>query len=129
VKSRRPWFALYLVLGAAGCQALAPGAGQQLTRSGGGPPGQQVATRDDDTFSGRLATGTQAMTASVRQPLDPNYWKAQSAVKAKQKAQKKKQLDAQRRNQPRSPLTAWLFPEPKRPRTLSEWLTQERPDS
>jgi hypothetical protein len=129
VKSPRSWFALVAMLGAAGCQAIAPAADQQLTRSGAGQSGQQVVSRDDDTFSGRLKTETQAMTAATRQQLDPNYWKSQGAAKAKQKELKKKQLAAQRSKQPRSRLASWLFPEPKKPQTLSEWLTQERPDA
>ena len=89
--------------------------------------GGEVAARDDDTLSGRLNTGTKQMTAAVTRPLDRSFWV--SPNKAAEKQQQAAAAKRRKQQQPRSPLMSWLFPEPKQPRTLSEWLSQERPES
>jgi hypothetical protein len=108
---------------------LAPTGSQTLAGSRDGS--DQIVARDDDTFTGRLETGTRQLTETVSKPLDPTYWQQE-----RQKSQAKKRLKQQQqaaaekqRKKPRSGFMAWMFPEPKQPRTLSEWLSQDRPDS
>lgn len=115
----------------AGCRPLEPTGSQPWSLTSRGPDGQPLA-RDDDTFSGRLATSTRQVTDTVSKPLDPTYWqqKQQQAQQAKRQKQKQADLAKNRKpTQPRSRLMTWLFPEPKKPRTLSEWLSQDRPES
>lgn len=91
-----------------------------------------VEARDDDTFTGRLKTGTMQFTESASKPFDPTYWQQRQQEKAvaKQREQQQQAAGAKRRKPAqRSAFMAWLFPEPKHPRTLSEWLSQERPES
>jgi hypothetical protein len=121
----------FLTLTLAGCQPLSPTGSQPWTLSSRGPDGQPL-LRDDDTFAGRLATSTRQVTETVSKPFDPTYWqqRQQQAQEAKRQKEKQEALAKKRQaQQPRSRLMAWLFPEPKKPRTLSEWLSQERPES
>jgi ABC-type sugar transport system substrate-binding protein len=120
-----------LALAVAGCQPLAPIASQPLAQSSHAADGQ-LAPRDDDTFFGRLTSSTRQAAETVSKPLDPTYWQQKQQQSQLAKQQKKKQeAQAKRRKvqPPRSAFMEWLFPEPKKPRTLSEWLSQERPEA
>ena len=79
-----------------------------------------------------MATGTRHITESATKPFDPAH-RQQEQLKAqavkKQKQQQQAMAKRRKQQQPQSPLKAWLFPEPKQPRTLSEWLSQDRPGS
>jgi hypothetical protein len=132
VKLLRLSSALTLVaLAFVGCQPLAPMSSQPLLQSSLGPDGQ-VLPRDDDSFAGRLATSTRQVTETLSKPFDPTYWqqKQQQSQTAKRQKQQQAALAKRRKAQhPQSRLMAWLFPEPKKARTLSEWLSQDRPES
>ena len=128
--SRSPLALALLGVFLAGCQPLSPTGSQSLANARTGAQ-DQVVTRDDDTFTGRLETGTRQLTEKVSKPLDPNYWQQerQKSQAAKRLKQQQEAAAKQRRKPPRSAFMAWLFPEPKQPRTLSEWLSQDRPAS
>jgi hypothetical protein len=125
----RPWFTVCLLaplLG--GCQPLTPGS----SRSSPLASSRDAAPHDDDTFKGRLASTTRQVTDTVTKPFDPAYQKKsqqEAELKKRQKQQQEAVAKKRKAQQPRSPLMAWLFPEPKTPRTLTEWLSQERPES
>lgn len=112
----------------AGCQTLTPADPQSLNASRGGDD-EATVTRDDDTFTGRLETSTRQLTETVSKPLDPTYWQQERQKSQAKKRLKQQQAAAAKKRQKRSPFMTWLFPEPKQPRTLSEWLSQDRPDS
>ena len=65
----------------------------------------------------------------MSKPLDPTYWQQERQKSQAKKRLKQQQAAAVKKRQKRSPFMNWLFPEPKQPRTLSEWLSQDRPDS
>jgi len=120
-----PCGAILLALALGGCQAVSPGSSQQLVGTQR-PPADEVVARDDDTFRGRLTTGTREISATVAKPFDPTYWQEKQV----ERQVKKKQLAAAAKQRPapkRSALSKWLFPEPKKPQTLSQWLAQDRP--
>lgn len=128
--SRYSWILPLAMLVCCGCQPLAPGTSQQLVRSG--PTDDMVDARDDDSFSGRFKTGATQLTEAATKPLDPTYWQQRQQEKAiAKKREQQQQAAAAKRRKPaqKSAFMAWLFPEPKQPRTLSEWLSQERPES
>jgi hypothetical protein len=124
----RPWFAVCLLAPLlCGCQPLTPAGSQSSPLAS-----QAAAAHDDDTFQGRLASTTRQVTDTVSKPFDPAYQKQKqqdAELKKRQKQQQEAAVKRRKAQQPRSPLMAWLFPEPKTPRTLSEWLSQERPES
>lgn len=114
-------FALLVVTAlTAGCQPLSPSASQSLATPAG--LGGDIEPRDDDTFTGRLKTSTRQMTGGTTDRQE-----AQQKALAKERV--KQQQAAAKRAKPKSGLSSWLFPEPKQPRTLSEWLSQDRPAS
>lgn len=127
VNCSRSFLALPLLgLALAGCQALSPADSQSLAARGGE---EKTVTRDDDTFTGRLETSTRQLTETVSKPLDPTYWQQERQKSQAAKRLKQQQAAAAKKRQKRSAFMNWLFPEPKQPRTLSEWLSQDRPDN
>lgn len=76
---------------------------------------------------GRLDTSTKKMAAAVTHPLEPKPSQAQAKARATANDKHKRATAAKRRKpRERSPFMAWLFPEPKEPVTLKEWLSQDR---
>jgi len=122
--SRTTFTLLVLAPLVAGCQPLSPGASQSLATPAG--LGGDIEPRDDDTFTGRLKTSTKQMATATTKPFDRQDAQQKSLAKERQRQQ---QAAAKQRAKPKSGLTSWLFPEPKQPRTLSEWLSQDRPAS
>jgi len=118
--------ALLLFGSVVGCGTLSPGSSGQLTASGK-PSAQEPMTRDDDTFRGRLETTTRQMTTAVSQPFDPTYWQQKQAERQARKKQQERLAAQANKNKKPSALSKWLFPEPRRPQTISEWLAQDRP--
>ncbi len=106
-----------------GCQPLSLGSNKEIAAKHTAEQ-SQVAQRDDDTVTGRLKTSSKQVSQTVSKPFDRDYRRAQN----KAAAVRKKALAKQRKKDEPSPLVAWLFPEPKVPQTLPEWLAQDRLD-
>ena len=148
METRCLWYVGLLVALVAGCQSdpvspnskaigykpTAP-ASSKTASSGKKHEGQQASysrpvessdASDDPSALEKLTSGTKGMFSRAGQALSPTSGRAESkngwATPSRQAQAKKKK--------PKKPSAfyTWLHPEPKQPRTLKEWMSQERLD-
>lgn len=134
--------AMTLGLGLCGCEQLMlnPNPSRDLAhKASADKEGERVAlgenitliekpTPDEDTLAGRVAIKTKAAGEATSKALTPASWKADPnspAERQRRAAIRRKQK--QKQSQPNA-FMRWMFPEPTPPRTVGEWLSQDRLD-
>lgn len=139
--------ALSLGLGLCGCEQmmLNPNYSQSMARKGSttqvadAKGGERVAIGDnitivdkstdpEDTFGGRVGLKAKAAGEATTRAMNPATWKTDPnspAERQRQMAIRRKQK--QKESEPNA-FVRWMFPEPKTPRTVGEWLSQDRLD-
>ena len=135
-------FVLSLGLGLCGCEQmmLNPNHSQAMARKDSGQTsGERVSigdnitliekpAPDEDSFAGRVAVTTKAAGEATTKAMTPASWKADPnspAERQRRAAIRRKQK--QKASEPNA-FVRWMFPEPKPPRTVGEWLSQDRLD-
>ena len=154
MKTRCLWYVGLVVALVAGCQstAVAPSTkalgykptsppsaktAQSAKTAAAGKPheGQQIGysaplaasdTSDDPSALEKLSTGTRGVFSRAGQALTPKS----SSTTGKSAGWGSSSRQAKKQKKPKKPsaLYTWLHPEPKQPRTLKEWMAQERLD-
>jgi len=106
-----------------GCQelALTP---QQPVASKRTLVKETVETRDEDSFSSRMAIAGKSAKDAAAKPLKASTWKADP----NSPAERQRQAAIRRKQKEPNAFMRWMFPEPTPPRTVGEWLAQERLD-
>ena len=83
---------------------------------------------DDPSTLEKLSTGTQGIITRAGQALSPKNNNALGKSGISSSSSRQTQSKKQKKPKKPSAFYTWLHPEPKRPRTLTEWMAQPRLD-
>jgi hypothetical protein len=119
---------LLLSLGLCGCEQLMLSPNHSPTPVKRTLAQEDVETRDEDSFSSRVAITSKEAGQAASKAMNPASWRPDPnspAERQRRYAIRKKQK--QKQQEPNA-FMRWMFPEPKPPRTVGEWLSQDRLD-
>ena len=128
MNSIRLCFVLSLGLGLCGCEQMMLNSNHSNALVRQASAQQAVETRDEDSIASRVAIKTKEAGDATTKAMNPASWKADPnspAERQRRAAIRRKQK--QKESEPNA-FVAWMFPEPKPPRTVGEWLSQDRLD-
>jgi hypothetical protein len=85
-------------------------------------------TRDEDSFASRVAIKTKEAGEATSKAMNPASWKADPNSPAERQRRAAIRRKQKLKESEPNAFVRWMFPEPKPPRTVGEWLSQDRLD-